>query len=556
MSSVTAKTNSNNNQDEAVRKAREDYRKKEAELVKKHNKEISALKDKYVTALDKKEAEQVNNLKSAREISQDSLTNKDAKYRKEMEDLRSMHTKQIEKLMQDNRDRIKAQGSASRLEVKQSNLGKEDRVKELHERYQEQYASEANKFSEKLGELREDQKSTLRSSREKLGEAHEKELERTRDERNQTVSGLKNNYSRLRQSADQRIRNQEIRHMQDKTRLQNSHMEDSLHKEEAHATIQDSSREAYEQGVNNVRERMNDAREADLDRTNSTTTQFHDKVQGRIEGQVNRLEQDLVKARKQNVLEQSKERSIARSEVKNIQDSYQTKFDYLEKARQETLRQSNEINAQNIHHVQGEADKQMMDSGRYYRERMEVENFKNRSALESVAQDFKLRQDYTTENAESRIGRIRGDTFESEKSLRTNFKDNLEMMREAAANEKRDLRLSLEKEKVESNQLMKQQIQKQEVTHQRELNDIVGKYEKKISDMNDQFMREKRLRENREKELIKSLGRQKQSEVDALRIQQTDQNKQAQLSHEREMNDVTSRYKEKLDEVLRNVKKA
>ncbi|MCB0350912.1 MAG: hypothetical protein KDD38_07000 [Bdellovibrionales bacterium] len=555
MSSVSSKSNSNT-QDEAIRKAREDYRNKEAELIKKHNREITALNQKYITSLDKKDVEQAKNLSAARELSQESLTKKDAKYRKEMEDLRSMHTKQLEKLMQDNRARVKAQSEASRLEVKQTSLGKEDRVKELHDRFEEQHQAESNKFSKTLENLREDQKSTLQESREKLKAQHEKELERIRDERDAKVADLKNNFRTLRQSADQRLRNQEIRHMQDKNRMQNAHLEDTRGREKGHAMIQDSAREGYQQGIQDVRQKMLQAREADQEAVNATTQQFHAEVSDRIDGQVNRLEQDLAKTRGESILKQTEARRIAKNEIRNIQDSYQTKFDYLEKARLDTLRQSNEINSQNINHVKSEADKQLVESGRYYRQRMEMENFKNRSALESVEQDFKLRQDYTAANADTRISRIRDETQETEKTLRDNFKDNIELVREESANEKRELRLALEKDKIQSNQLMKEQIQKQEITHQKEINSIVDKYEKQIADMNDRFTRDKRLRETREKELIKSLGRQKQSEVDALQVQQADQNKQAQLSHQREMKEVTSRYKEKLDEVLRSVKKS
>jgi hypothetical protein len=104
-------------------------------------------------------------------------------------------------------------------------------------------------------------------------------------------------------------------------------------------------------------------------------------------------------------------------------------------------------------------------------------------------------------------------------------------------------------------QALKLQTQKQEVDHNRRLQDVVSKYEKRIGDMNDQFVREKRLRDNREKQLIKDLQRKHESEKEALQAKYQAQSTQTQLAHEREMQDTNRRSQEKLDEVLSSLKK-
>ena len=58
----------------------------------------------------------------------------------------------------------------------------------------------------------------------------------------------------------------------------------------------------------------------------------------------------------------------------------------------------------------------MMTSGRYYLNRMEVENFKNREHIGNLENEFKLRQDYTSDNADQRIDNIRGDANDSVKN--------------------------------------------------------------------------------------------------------------------------------------------
>lgn len=555
MSSVSSKSSSSG-QDESVRKAREEYRKKEAELIKKHNKEIRALNDKYVSEIDTKDRKHAATLGEARKKSQDSLTQRDMRYRKEMEELRAMHSKQLEKLMEDNRQKLAADNKAARLEVKQANLGKNDRTQELHDRYARQHAEESQKFSEKLEELRQDQKETLTRTREKLNESHDKEIESLRDNSNETISKLKNEYRQLRQGTTEKIRGQEIRHMQDKARMQSSHMDNIKGQAESHNTIQKVSREAYQDGIKDVRHRMAQAREQDLENQSMTRQQFQADVEGRIDSQVNRLERDLAKARNANAMRQAQQKRDLNRQMQNMQDSYQEKYNYLENARKETLRQSNEINAQNVREIRGEADKQMATTGRYYMDRMEVENFKNRQAIDNLEKDFALRQGYTAEKAEERINRIRSGANVNEQKLRENFQANIDVMKQASDEEKREVRMAITKDKNTALQMMKEQAQKQEIEHQRKVTDIISKYEKRISDMNDQIMREKRLRDQREKTLISNLRKQHQNEIDALKLQQEDQNKQAKVAHEREMRDTSRRNQEKLDEVLRAVKKS
>jgi hypothetical protein len=300
---------------------------------------------------------------------------------------------------------------------------------------------------------------------------------------------------------------------------------------------------------------MAKARNRDLAVQNEHNEVFKSDVKDRINSQVNRLEQDLSKARQTNVLAQTQEQRKAQTQINNMQDAYQTKFDYLEKARQDTLRQSNEINSQNIKTIKGDADKQMAESSRYYRGKMEMENFRNRAALESTEKDFALRSDYQKEVADTRIDSIRGEAIDNEMKLRDYFKSNVDILKSSSEEEKKDIRLAMHKEKEESLQALKQQSQKQEVDHNRRLQDVVSKYEKRIGDMNDQFVREKRLRDNREKQLIKDLQRKHETEKEALQAKYQAQNSQTQLAHEREMKDTSRRNQEKLDEVLSSLKK-
>lgn len=555
MSSVSSSSGSSG-QDESVRNLREEYRKKEAELVKKQNKEVRELNARHTAALDKKDRMHSASMDEVREKGKESITQRDVKYRKEMDEMRNMHSKQLEKLMLDNQQKLDIQRKTAGSEVKQAHLGKEDRIKELHDRYENQLALESKKYHDLATEMHEDQRETLVKTREQLAKEHDKEVTNLLDERNERVAKSNNDYRTLREQTNSRVRNQEIRHMQDKARMADAHMDNIRRESFAHGEIQESTKDGFDESLNILRHRMQAARDRDARNQTEINEDFKEKVDGRIDNQVNRLEQSLEQARGDNIKTRAQNERNKNIQISNIRDAYQTKFDYLEKARQDTLRQSNEINSENINKMRGELDKQAIDTGRYYRQQMEVENFKNRKAIDEMKSDAVIRQNYTEEKAENRIDKIRTDALSTEERGNKNYQANLEILKSASDEEKQELRLHLNKQKDTAVSSIKSNAQKQEVENQRRLDEIVNKYEKRIAEMNDRIVREKRMQENHEKTLVNSLKRQHDTEKEALRIQFEEQNKQSNMARDRELQDANRRHQEKLNDVLNSVKKS
>lgn len=555
MSSVSSSSGSSG-QDESVRKLREEYRKKEAELVKKQNKEVRELNAKHIAEVDKKDRMYSTSVDQVRAKGKEAITQRDMKYQKEMEEMRNMHSKQLEKLMLDNQQKFDTQRKTATSEVKQAYLGKEDRIKELHDRYENQLSSEAKKFQDKLTELNEDQRDTLAKTREQLNREHEKEVTRLLDDRNESVAKLNNDYRRLRETSSGRLRNQEIRHMQDNVKSADTHMDNIRRESEAHNEIQEATKDGFDESLNILRHRMQAARDRDAKNQSEVNEDFQGRVEDRLDNQVNRLERSLVEARGDKIKSKAQNERDMNNQINNIRDAYQTKFDYLEKARQDILRQSGEINSENINKMRADLDKQAIQSGRHYRQQMEIENFKNRHALEEMKSDAALKQSYTADKAEGRIEKIRTDAYDTEQRGIKNYQSNLEILKSANDEEKQELRLHLNKEKDTVVSSIKNNAQKQEVEHQRRTDEIVSKYEKRIAEMNDRAVREKRMQENHEKALMNAMKRQHDLEKEGLRVQYEEQNKQSNLARDRELQDLNRRHQEKLNDVLNTLKKS
>src|SRR5690606_8177399 len=127
-------------------------------------------------------------------------------------------------LMADNQQKIDIQRNAAKNETKQAHLGREDRYRELHERYNTALELQKEKFEQQIDELRERQRECTTRNREELLKTHGQEMERFRDHHHETVADLRNDLRVTRNNAQQRLRQQQIGHMSDKMRVEESHL--------------------------------------------------------------------------------------------------------------------------------------------------------------------------------------------------------------------------------------------------------------------------------------------------------------------------------------------
>ena len=558
MSSVSGSGGSSgsNSSDEAVRKLREDYRKKEAALIKKHQQELKAIDQKYSQSLESKDQLREKELQGLRAKSSQSLSRRDQRYQKEINDLRKMHTAQLERLMNDNSQKMEITKNSARGEIKQANLGKEDRTSELHTKYDEAIAAAEENYNKNIERMREEQRKSLDQVRSEQAKAHEQEMEVFRDYHAEKVGELKNDLRKTRYSTQQQLRNQEVRQAQDKMRINNQHMSDIQNREVAHNRQLDNYREDYEMAVDNVREKFSDDMQKKAEAQAKFQAQFNNDINDRLDSREQRLESQLQQQKAKAINAEIIADRKAEKEINNIRSTYQDKFDYLEQARRDTLNMANETNAQNVKKVRADADKIMVENNRRTMMNTDTEIMRQRQALDQARQDFEIRNEFQELATQGRVDQILNDSQTKEKRLRENFSSNVEVLKEGYQVESREQRLALEKEKSQTVKTLKEQLQRTEGENQQKLADLTSKYEKRISELNDQFVREKRLRDQREKQLVAELKRAHESQVEAVKAKYEEQNRQTVAKHDKELKDVTRRNKENIDNIMSISKKA
>jgi hypothetical protein len=557
MSSVSGKGRSESaSQDEQIRRMREEYKKKEAELVRKHSEELRKVSGSNITEIDDLKSQHSAQLNNIREGTKEAISKRDAKYQKEIEDIKRLQAKQTERVLKENEQKLKAQREASEAEVKHANRSKSDRLSELSQKYNSQIEENSANLNRQLEEARSAQKKGLDGNREKLLGKHKEEITQVQDNSNERIAELRNDLRVTRANSTQKARHQEIAHARDKQSQSNSFMDEIRRREVAHNDIQGDTRRTYNQNLDDIRQKSAISETTRGEQFGDSLESLKANVSDRIEYREKRLEREVTDEKAKNIRDEEELKRSYNRRVDNLTREYQTKYEQLEKSRRSTVDEANRRTAEKMRTVRSGNDEAMGLNSKYYQQQLDQEGLKSRQEIKRLKNEGEMREGYQMSQADTRIKNIRDQSYENEMRLKERYSQNLNVMDKTNDEESRKARLELLKQKDDAVMNVHRQMQESDTEHQQKVNDLVTNYEKKIGALNDQFVREKRLRDNREKQLVETMKKSSEAEKAAMKVQYEEHNRQANTQHEKEMREVTRRHKEQIDNIMATIKKS
>lgn len=541
--------------EEKIRSLKEEYKKREAELAKKHSQEVKKLSQNNVAAIDHLKTQNAERMGEVKTKTRESISRRDAKYQKEIEDLKKFHSRQLERMMKESDSNLQSVRAASKGETRQAKISNEARAQDLHSKYGEVLASKTDTFNQAVENMREEQKRSYDEMRSDLQKKHESERQQLQDSYTQQLAELRGDLSTTRANSRQRLKAQEQRHMNDRQRMESGYMSEILNREAAHADLQEGLRKGYAETLNKLRDRQKDVSARQAERANQVRDNFASEVNERLSTREMRLERKLADEASRNVREESKVRREARGEVMAWRDEYQKKYESLEDEKRAAFEQAQKSNAKDIQRVRDESNDILARSHSHMQQTMDTDYLKSRSAISSLENDLKTKVESEKLRADTRIEDLMENTYSKEERLKRVYEENLSIMKRKHEDEVREMRIGLIEDKDTAVQSVKERAQEKELVHQRQIEDTVKKYEKRIAELNDQFVREKRLRDNRERQLVESLKKASDSEKEAIALKYAEINKQANVEHQKEMREVSERHKNQVDHIMTIAKK-
>ncbi|HMN69818.1 MAG TPA: hypothetical protein PKC28_14840 [Bdellovibrionales bacterium] len=554
MSSVGSSDGSNR-QDEVIRRNREEAQKAEAEAAKKHRREVRRLNESHYNEIEKIKSSHEAQMKSMHGESKDAISARDHRYNQEMEEVRAAHRKQREQMAEENQRREETLRKAISSDSAQEKESSTQRFDKLSADYRSGLQKREELYQEALATNREAQQRAIVDNRTRLEQAHEKLVGTIKDERNQTVGNLQRQNSEQRQSLETRLKDQEQRHMRDQRRGSDQLLRTVASERVNRVDSEQMMREGFNDAIADTRERFE--KQASKERlANHQAREFSkSSASDRIDNQIRRLEYEKEDLKQGNIRTEVKLKQQKEREIKNLRDSWGKNIENLQEQRDELLNATNDRNAEDIHNVRKQLGKELTETNRFYRGRMEENNRINRQAQDNLVGDFEARQAHTAVTADQRIRSIH-ETSETEKARLIELQQTTrEASQRQQQTEMKNLREAMDDDKQGALRRMQDQMRKQELAHTERMSSMVQKYEKQITALKDQVLKERKSGEDNLKRTVDELQRAHKVSLDMVETKNRDRMRTISSQQADELRSLNKRHEEKLDQVLAEVKK-
>ena len=557
MSSVKGSDSSNSSreQDAIVRKNRETSQNNEAEMLKKHQREIRRINELHYSEIENLKKSHENQMNELRKMTSEDINARDHKYQKEIEELRSLYRKQQQTQADDNARANEALRKANTNDKRQAQEHKESRIEKLTSDYDKGLKERESVYEKNMAESREQQQNAIRTNREKLERHYEEHAKSLRDERNKTVGGLQKSYDEYRNNAESRFRDQELRHFQDQQRASDNLIR-AVNKERlAKQDSEEILRQGFEDGITKTRDRYEKRASQERKLASMARDDLRSDVNSRINDQVLRLEREKQDLKDANVRGEMKMKQENERTINNVMDAYQRNVENYKEQRDAAVRQANDANHKDIAMIRKDYDEQATANNRLHRQMDEERNSIHKKAFETLNRDYQLRNENTKSIADKRVKELY-EVTSAEKARLTELQiDNHTASQRAHQDALRQLRATMEQEKLTAVTNLQEQLQRQELQHSERMAQTVSKYEKQILGLKDELIKQKKYNDENMKRMTEDMQRQHKLAMDQLDQQNRDRMRKVDNQHAEELRTVNKRNEAKIDQIMAEVKK-
>lgn len=556
MASVGSSDGSNNSrEDQVIRRNREDYRKKESDMIKKHQKELRRVNEAHYDEVEKMKKAHEEQVETLHKLSHDAISERDHKHLSDIDEMRGMYRKQMESQADESQKREELLRKTNSGEADQTKANNDARFEKLTADYGKSLKDKDQTYQESLKSNREAQSRSLDENRKQLEDAHQKEMDAVKGERNKTVSGLQKEYRDYRENVEGRIRSQQVKQMQENQHASNNLVRAVQKERQLRDESEGVLRDGFEDGMARTRERFDKAIKKEAEASRISSEYLKSSTSDRIENQVRRLEQEKEDLKEGKIRNELQMKNKKEREISNMRNAFSKNVENLQEQRDEAVRMSNERNREDVMSVRKEMGDQLVHSNRFFREKMAEQNQIHKDAYDNIKGDFDARNEQVKNTADLRVMKIYEDSNTEKARMAEQMAQNHEASQLLKQDEIKSARQVVENEKNIAVRNMQDQMRKQEIQHGEKMAITVAKYEKQIQVLKDQMMRERKLSDDNLKRTVEDMQRAHQTAIDQLDSKNKDQMRTAQMQHAEQVKSLNKRHEEKMDALVTEVKK-
>jgi len=440
MSSVNA--SERNQQTDELRRMREEYDKQEAESTKRKNKELRAMNEKHEQELQANQESYEKQLELIRNKHREIINERDEKHANDSRKLREMYVESLARKTTEG-DRLKQEMKETfKSEVEKERQVAAQQRQSLERDFRDSLRERDRQVADGEGRSIEKMKEGLQQRTEKLGEKHKIEMKALVSDRDRQIGQLRNTVDEMKSEFnDQKATDR---------RLQRSELD---RRDAALETIVHNMDRSNSEMIRNRDEQLQNARKemqndfqgkmkAEHERMNDLTKQYGDQLESRTFSAIKSAKAEVARVKNDQVLDMITNRRLRDLERKNVQETYQQRFESLEKEKDQIFDVTNAKARDRVEKVIDRTDKLMAENNRRNRMSQNISNMRSREAL---ATNERLHEDQVqtmNNQMDKRVRRIMNDTMSAQKTqirqheenldiLKGNYSDNLQNQREA-----------------------------------------------------------------------------------------------------------------------------
>lgn len=541
-----------NSNDEAVRRARENYQNREGENVKKQKKEIRTMTEAHQAEVQSLRDAHDKQLSELKEKAREALTRRDMSYQRDVEEMRDIHRDQLRRLAQESEAKSNRTEEALKGELTRSQAIDERQKALLREGFERELRARDTLLEVKSKQTRESMAEGIEENRRRLGQAHTKEKMAILNDRDNRIENAQMSYDELRKSKEAAVSAERARRESQVDRLSRNFGAHLKNEKEDNSMRQDIQRDAFKVGLNENRERYRKALEKNENAMEQARGTLAETVNGRSNKQIAVLEDKLSDTERVHDREKAKFEAKKRLEINNIRDSLQKNVEDHERQKRELFEVSNGERAGELKHLNKQNSEAIIASNRFYQEKIGMDYVRNEERISKAKGSFESKLQNQEVSSNSRIEKLKNYNALEQEKLRTYFDQATGAMRENFENTLREMRL---RQKAEQDQLFEtfgKQNRESESKYQSRLQDLTVRYEKQIADM--QAKHQKALKEEQDiaQRQLKEQERKFTSEMATQGSQLTHRISKNEDIHKRELDDVKRKHQESLANLLKN----
>jgi hypothetical protein len=488
--------------DDILQKTRDEYDNRESESSRRKNEELKNAERRHNAEIKKLTENFEAKVADLQRRNYETLSDKDLKNQKSIDDLRHLYTEQIRRKSKEGYQDKKILSDTYKSEIENEKEIAANQRDNMSEKQTEALKERDERLTEISQQGQEKMHTAIDDNGRKLREAHDKERDvllkskteaqvRNALETNELRKAYKNQLSDLQRQKDNQDKNWQQKYY-DTVRTYEDNDADS-------AASRSDEIKAQSQ---NIQSHYEDALAKKSDLMDETNENFKDQVNDRINTQVRSRESQIQGLKNKLVNQQLSSERLSNLEKEHLTQAYEARMADLEQERTEYVDHMNDLVHTRVNEGRDHSDRVVREANKNYRSQMNLINTRNRDEMKLLEDQQKERLSHVESSAEKRVDKLQRIQAQNTHDLSRNYDESVEQLKEgysARVADQRDKNLA---DRTQLSQVLTKRVHGIEETYQNRLENLQANYDATLSQMREDHRKELRHIENNFKTLL------------------------------------------------------